>query len=415
LLTSDARRVVTSHFEAHVTNLAELMLNVARAEVPQLADAPAVILDRVQRHCELHVHAMVQILHRGLDIERADFTFVRENAVIRAREGYPLAAMLRAYRAGHRATWGAMSELLRTPDGSLNADAARGLLALSVFTMEYTNHISNVAAAAYTDEAQHQERGATRARAEVLDALLTGDLDASTPQRARQFGLEPGSDLVVLAVNVGGADEEQGAGSLTDCARDLERLLGAHSRGLLMEVRGSEVVGVAGAPPDFDRHVERLLLDALHKWAGGRHVRVGVSAVRPGLESVPLAHEDCRHALAHTRDERPVAIFRNLSVFDHLVATADMSTYRISPPWFEELVAADSRMGGLLLQTLRAYVDAHFSAKATAKALGVHVNTVYYRLRKFETISHRSTHDASTLLDAVTLLSLHRSSTVDVT
>ena len=408
LAASDASRTVIAHLEAHLADVAERMLNESRTEVPQLANAPKVISDRLRRHCELHVHAMLRIMKLGFDLERADFGFVRDNAVTRCREGYPLAALLHAYRAGHRATWSAMSELLGAPDGSLGPEDTRGLLALSVFAMEYTNHVSNVAAAAYSDEARHRERVTSRARAELLDALLTSDHDATIARRARDFGLKPAADFVVFAVRTDRSDEEQGEEWLTNCGRNLERLIEAHCAELLIDVRRREVVGVASARPGFDRDLERLLRDTVHKWASAPALRVGISPVRPGLESVPVSYQDCQHALAHAGDERPVVCFRDLSVFDHLVATADVSTYRIRPPWFDTLMAEDARMNGALLKTLRAYVDSRLSTKAAAATLRVHVNTVYHRLRKFETITSGSAQHVPVLIDAITLLSLHR-------
>ena len=408
LAVSDASRTVIAHLEANHSELAESMLNESRAEVPELGNAPQAILERVRRHCELHVRAMLRIMNLGFDLERADFGFVRDNAATRCREGYPLAALLRAYRAGHRATWGLMSQLLATPDETLRPEATRCLLALSAFAMEYTNHISNVAAEAYTEEARHLDRVTSRARAELLEALLTSDQDPSVARRARDFGLKPGSDFVVFAVRADDPDDEDAAETLTKCARNLERLLKPHCAELLVDVRRHEVVSISSAHPGFDRDLERLVRDTMHKWASVPLPRVGLSPVRPGLESIPLSYQDCQHALTHADHQRPVVCFADLSVFDHLVATADASSYRIRPPWFEILTAADNRLNGALLETLRTYVDRDLSTKATATTLGVHVNTVYHRLKKFETISNGDAHDVPMLMNAITLLSLHR-------
>jgi sugar diacid utilization regulator len=72
----------------------------------------------------------------------------------------------------------------------------------------------------------------------------------------------------------------------------------------------------------------------------------------------------------------------------------------------------DRDLAHLLLGTMRKWSGetevSRLSTKAAAHALGVHVNTVYQRLRKFEAISNHGSQDLSALLDAITLLWLHR-------
>jgi sugar diacid utilization regulator len=57
------------------------------------------------------------------------------------------------------------------------------------------------------------------------------------------------------------------------------------------------------------------------------------------------------------------------------------------PAWAAELLAADDRARGALVDTLRAYADADMSVLGAARALGVHANTIYARFERIEDVT----------------------------
>jgi sugar diacid utilization regulator len=72
---------------------------------------------------------------------------------------------------------------------------------------------------------------------------------------------------------------------------------------------------------------------------------------------------------------------------------------RIAPSEVQELLAEDARLGGILLRTLHADVDADLKVGPTAVALAVHANTVHYRLRRISEIMGRNTRSFFDLVD----------------
>ena len=64
-----------------------------------------------------------------------------------------------------------------------------------------------------------------------------------------------------------------------------------------------------------------------------------------------------------------------------------------------ELVSYDERNGADLMSTLEAYFAAHGSPTDTAQRLGVHRNTVLYRLRRIEEIGRLRLDDPAARLN----------------
>ncbi|HLK51186.1 MAG TPA: helix-turn-helix domain-containing protein [Bryobacteraceae bacterium] len=65
-----------------------------------------------------------------------------------------------------------------------------------------------------------------------------------------------------------------------------------------------------------------------------------------------------------------------------------------------------------MLQTIRAFADASFNVKETARHLGVHTNTVYFRLNRIQQltgIDARTYSGTSRLLTALRLFEIQTS------
>lgn len=400
-------RKVVEHFEAGLVDIAANMLVHAQADVPELAAAPPEILTRVKQHCELHVQAMLTIMKNEFEVERADLTFVRENAAVRAQEGYPLPALLHAYRAGHKATWESMCRLFAVPGQAMSPEVWQMILALSVFAMEYTNAISNAAASAFADETRHQERVTGHARSEFLNALVTNDHKKALAARARRFGLSPEADFLVFIAALDDDYTTVNGEELVKAEVEIGNLLNPSSGEFLVGVRHGEIVGVVRARSGFDEDIEIILDKSAPRWMTEKPFRVGISSPRNGLESVGLCYQDARHALGHATEARSLVRFCNVPPFEHLLATADSSTYRLRPPWLDTLLLEDKKSNGALLSTLRTYLDSGLSAKETASKLSIHLNTVYHRMRKVEEVTGQSSQHIPGLLNVITVMSLH--------
>jgi DNA-binding PucR family transcriptional regulator len=130
----------------------------------------------------------------------------------------------------------------------------------------------------------------------------------------------------------------------------------------------------------------------------------GIGLPAAALAGVSRSHEEAQRALLHTDPERPVRALADVPLFDDLLAGADAMVRSRLPTWVATLRTEDA--SGELLATLRALLDAGNSAAKAAKVLGVHVNTVRYRMQRLATITGSDLGDFRQLADVVVALRL---------
>ena len=81
---------------------------------------------------------------------------------------------------------------------------------------------------------------------------------------------------------------------------------------------------------------------------------------------------------------------------------------RTLPAWTDEFVAANEKMGGVIVATLRAYANADMNVLKAAEILQVHPNTIYARIQKILDITNldaRKYHSLTELLIVVECVS----------
>jgi sugar diacid utilization regulator len=97
--------------------------------------------------------------------------------------------------------------------------------------------------------------------------------------------------------------------------------------------------------------------------------------------------------------------------FDCGGKSSDQVAVRLIPAWAHGLHSAEDNLSHELIHTIRAFADCNFNVKCTAHRLGVHTNTVYFRLNRLKKISGldpRTYAGASTILTALRLLEIRR-------
>jgi sugar diacid utilization regulator len=117
---------------------------------------------------------------------------------------------------------------------------------------------------------------------------------------------------------------------------------------------------------------------------------IGLSADAPSTSHIPRALSEARLALdfAHVADR--VMPYSRIPFRHMLVRLASENIHSALPTWLDDLLQADHRARGALIETLHAYADANMNVLQTAKALSLHPNTIYARMQKIEDITGRS-------------------------
>lgn len=347
----------------------------------------------------------------GLD----PFDFVRTHAQWRAQHRVPLIASLHAYRIAHR-TYSELSQDALALHGKPK-EIVRSQRMLSDFWIELFDHIGSVLAEAHAVEDGLTVAQETRSYVVLIDDLLRGiePNDSELQRLCALRGIRPGAPLAIavakplLPVNGHPADIEV---TLRSFVRLFEQVLSPAVFGRLVDIRNNQVAAIVCS----EAETGRKLLQALRRGtfakraANGHAACVGISGDVADVARLPEALAEAEIALQFADAAHPLMHFSDIDLADLLVRRADRIAFRLIPPWAQRLHAAEDGQSRELSRTIRAFTDCNFNVKRTARVLGVHTNTVYFRLNRMKKLSGldpRTYAGASTILAALRLLDIH--------
>jgi sugar diacid utilization regulator len=271
-------------------------------------------------------------------------------------------------------------------------------------TNEYADVISVAITEAYVREQQRRDADRERARRDLLDDMLAGRfLDGAGDARVRAtaLGLEVNDDFVVAV-----AVAADGQPPLPQVLQLVAEAVGEHgtvqTQAAFVVVRHAEVVALV---PLHDRtmHGVRVQVErALGEAKPAEHPMVaGVSAACNGLADFPRGYDEAHRALRLTSADKAVVALGDVSLLDYLVAHADATATRVIAPRVQRLLDEDQRHDGVLIETLAAYIDADLNVVRAAQRLGVHPNTVHYRLGRIGQLAGVNPRRVADLIDVL--------------
>lgn len=361
------------------------------------------VLPQLTTHSGAHADEIARLVLSG---DALQTEFIAQHATQRARQHFPLDAMLHAYRCGHRvfADW-----LRRAAEHArLSPQAEQARDASAEFAMEYTDAISTIAATAYAQALQAVADRAGDRRAELMRLLLEGcdEGDARGALLLREAGYldRRMSFCVVLAQSADPAEmlrperAQRLADALEDCLAPLQthRHHGMHGQRAVVIVshqRRSSGWTAPGAPlADQLRNRLALIGPAAH---------IGISNDAASTARIPFALREAELALRMAAPDRRVVQLAELPLRQLLALLAGDEARSAIPTWARRLIENDP--DELLVTTLRAYADASMNVVKTALRLDVHPNTVYTRLDRIRALigqEPRRYHVLETLLIA---------------
>ncbi|MBE3001933.1 helix-turn-helix domain-containing protein [Nocardiopsis sp. HNM0947] len=323
------------------------------------------------------IRTFAETLRTGRPPEAADLDRLRLSAAKRAEEGVAADAVVSAYHVGACAC---ADDLFSRAE----PDDLPDVLALNRTLVDYLGRVCAAVTAGYTEEYRALLGEGTAERQSLLSTLLAGEWEQGAPDHA---GVRPEPCYLVLSLSVGTHPDEHASGVDTAVAarRKVRRLrteLERHSAApVLTRISPSEGVALLPhpGPPTHvaDRDWQRVeeLLRMLTRTAGVP-VTAGAAPSDPGgvPEAARLAAQLRTIAVS---GRRPPGLYR---------LTDLLLEYQLTRPG----PALDHLVGLLspgldhpdLLPTLRSFLDSDLNRRSTATRLGVHPNTVDYRLRR---------------------------------
>jgi DNA-binding PucR family transcriptional regulator len=259
------------------------------------------------------------------------------------------------------------------------------LMALTAGILRYSRDLAFAAATAYADAAEARGAWDTRMEANVVDAVVRGDVGPELQSQAAALNWDATAPATVIV----GLPHP---GRVDLASDDVHEIAARSGRSALSDVHGTWLVAIVSGPLSA---TDRALGELLAVFADGPVV------VGPTAPTLSAAHHSATEAIAGMNAvagwsgaPRPVAareLLPERALLGDAVAIAALDTEVMRP-------LADA--GPALAETLDAYLDSGGAIEACARALFVHPNTVRYRLKRIGDFTGR---DPTTPRDAYVL------------
>lgn len=250
-----------------------------------------------------------------------------------------------------------------------------------------------------------------RLRGDLVEELLSGGLDEEEARRLAQQAGRLGHRLphpawvLVLEPDESGAGAELGSRARQDRLDSaLSDLLRRRIPGAFMLVRSSSVVVLAPEEgvPDLvaaERLAAQIQAAAAAVLRPGT-ASVGIGNLAPSVAELARSHQEARQAIRLARRAgggAQVTSYRSLGAFRLLleVQNREALTRFVGEVLGPLLKYSESRETPLL-ETLEALVAARWVRRQAARALGVHINSMNYRIARIEELSGTSLDDPET-------------------
>jgi hypothetical protein len=338
-----------------VGSVVEEVIAAVRAEVPEY-DQPleGEFGMLISQGVTVALEQFVGLLGRDEDVP--DLATSERLGRAEHRAGRTLDALQSAYRVGARVAWRAMAQA-----GAAEDVGSRTMYQLAEAVFAYIDRLAAASVAGFA-EAEAMRTGALQARRHALLSLLAGAKPpdrAEVDRRAEEAGLvPPPRQVAALAVGV------------SDPAR-LARRMPSGSIGATLDPVGLVLVIDPDGP--------------------GRPAQVRAALRgRPAVLGPSVAWEDASESVRRALLAWPIHASGGLGddtlarTDDHLLTLLLAASPQLTEDLVERRLGALKRMtpGGRerATATLRAWLDAHGDVSAAAEVLGVHPQTVRYRL-----------------------------------
>jgi DNA-binding PucR family transcriptional regulator len=272
-------------------------------------------------------------------------------------------------------------------------------IALTVGILRYSRELAFAAASSYAVAAETRGAWDTRMEANVVDAVVRGDVGPELQSQAATLNWDATAPATVIV----GLPQP---GRIEMASEDVHAFAARSGRAALSDVHGTWLVAIVSGPLSA---TDRTLGELLEVFADGPVV------IGPTAPTLNAAHYSATEAIAGMNAvagwsgaPRPVAareLLPERALLGDATAIAALETEVMRP-------LADA--GPALAETLDAYLDSGGAIEACARALFVHPNTVRYRLKRIGDFTGRdptTPRDAYVLRVASTVGRLNRQAT----
>lgn len=287
-------------------------------------------------------------------------------------------------------------------EGTERSEPIRGM-AVEQAALSFALHL---AMRGNAEEVEHRLRGS------LIDELLdsaTVDLELLS-RRVRRFGHELATLTAALAVApVEGPELASDRSTFIYLARTVRSVLERSGCEAIIAPRSGSVLALLAARGEPELHaLGARLVEQARAWTG-IEIAVGISrrnADPAGLAAAVREAQQALHAARALPGRPAVALAGELELRQLLLAAPRAEEVRRAAARLLDPLLSGSTRGGELVATLAAYLASVGQLEASARRLGIHVNTLRHRLGRIEELLGRDLRDAGTRVDLQLALEL---------
>ncbi|WAP59907.1 PucR family transcriptional regulator [Streptomyces sp. S465] len=395
-----ARPPVRSRADAETVALLHRTARVLLADVPRLTDRIVALMkerEPAYRSPSLDPREVWREVHDSLSNNVRSLVHPKETresarscswriGTDRAAQGFPLDALLHAYRIGCTVVWEQLLETASKEDPL----GARSLVHVAADVWNFVDEHCTLVAKAYQEVerqlAWHRENRYRILVAALLDGTArVGDF----PEAEEVLGLpEQGRYAVVAVKDADAAPRAPHPAKVRGGLRTVWHTAEATAHAIVL-------LGDAGT--------EQLVRDLVVPPGG----RAGVSPAVTGLAAVNTARRLADTAL-RTRPAAGEAALLDERYPEALVVSAPDLGSALADRMLGPVLALEPADRDLLLTTLDAWLEAGGSARRAGELLFCHRNTVLNRLRRYEQLTGRALDHPREVMELSLALSAHR-------
>ncbi|MEA2618358.1 MAG: hypothetical protein QOE72_4141 [Chloroflexota bacterium] len=401
----EAVRALVAQIELRIDGLADRMAREIQTAIPEVDQGPG-LLEATRASCRANLIIVFGRMREGVDPNTGGVPAeALEYVLAFVRQGVSLATLLRTYRIGHALVLRTLLDLAveRLGDRTVLGHVVQHC---NWYTYAYVDAVSDALTREYTEERERWVRSAAAFRADTVRALLDGRLD--DPQeggRRLRYALARWHAAFVVWGDAGDVGPP-GQAALERVGMRCAAELGAVDA-LLVPLGPELVAGWMGLARDLDL---RRLDGAPFAQGEAPSARIALGSPGRELEGFRRSHAEAllarRVARLVGRPAGTATHYDDVALLALLTEDLDHArrfvTRELGP------LASDDEATRRIVATLGAYFAEGTSPARVSRRLGVHENTVTYRLRRAEELLGRSLTDrtaeliaALTLLDAV--------------
>ncbi|HUL66028.1 MAG TPA: helix-turn-helix domain-containing protein [Burkholderiaceae bacterium] len=350
------------------------------------------VRDDIFRSITTALNLWFELLLTGAPPTSQAITDIEESVRRRVHQRVPLQSMLRAYQVGSRELWRATIQLARA-DKTLTDEV---LFDMSQYMFDYVDGLAQIVTKAYVVEEYQQARW----RDSILHQLYTvlfhaPDDDESFVQAVGALGLDATLPRVALAIDAA-LDKLPPDLRTSECTR-LALTVSRHfcvEPEMLIHVwhRGRVVAWVPCTRGAAISQTDRAAYDcAQHVVTSEKKLRaIGIGLMNHGASGWAASAAEAIRALElppHGPASSKVHRYSSIALEESVRSTANVLRYLVS--LVEQLNNETD-----LLTTLTTFLSEGRRRRSTAEALGIHPNTLTYRLERIESLLGASLDDA---------------------